>query len=112
MRAKDLPHALPVQAVPDGDLFERQSLHGAQSKHVVRAGTRRVRVDRLDPDVQAEGLHDQQSDLQGDRAVACFEARKDGRLYARQARDALPAELQLAAPFLQDAAKLGCGTDG
>jgi hypothetical protein len=47
------------------------------------------------------------SHLQGDRAVAFFEARKDGRLYARQARDALPAEPQLAAPFLQDAAKLG-----
>jgi hypothetical protein len=92
VRAEDLPHALPVQAVPDGDLFERQSLHGTQPEHVVLARLWRMGADWLDRDVQAERLHDQQSDLQGDRAVACFEARKDGRLYARQARDALAAE--------------------
>jgi hypothetical protein len=90
--AEDLPHALPVQAVPDGDLFERQSLHGAQPEDVVLARLWRVGADWLDRDVQAERLHDQQSDLQGGRAVACFEARKDGRLDARQARDALAAE--------------------
>jgi hypothetical protein len=92
VRAEDLPHALPMQAVPDGDLFERQSLHCTQPEHVVLARLRRVGADRLDPDVQADRLHDQQSHLQGDRAVACFEARKDGRLYASQARDALAAE--------------------
>ncbi len=112
MRAEDLPHALPVQAVPDGDLVERQSLHGTQPEHAVLARLWRVGTDWLDRDVQADRLHNQQSDLQGDRAVACFEARKDGRLYARQARDAFPAEPQLAAPFLQDAAKLGRGVDG
>jgi hypothetical protein len=92
VRAEDLPHALPVQAVPDGDLFERQSLHGTQPEHVVLARLWRVGADWLDPDVQAERLNDQQSDLQGDRAVARFEARKGGRLYARQPRDALAAE--------------------
>ena len=112
MRAEDLPHALPVQAVPDGDLFERQSLRGTKPEHVVLARLWRVGADWLDRDVQAERLHDQQSDLQGDRAVARFEAGKDGRLYARQARYALAAEPQLAAPFLQDAAKLGRGVDG
>jgi hypothetical protein len=92
VRAEDLPHALPVQAVPDGDLFERQSLHGTQPEHVVLARLWRVGADWLDSDVQADRLHDQQSHLQGDRAVGCFEARKDGRLYARQPRDALAAE--------------------
>jgi hypothetical protein len=83
VRAEDLPHALPVQAVPDGDLFERQSLHGTQPEHVVLARLWRMGAVWLDRDVQAERLHDQQSDLQGDRAVARFEARKDGRLALR-----------------------------
>lgn len=92
VRAEDLPHALPVQAVPDGDLFERQALHGTQPEHVVLARLWRVGADWLDRNVQAERLDDQQSDLQGDRAVARFEARKGGGLYARQPRDALAAE--------------------
>jgi len=92
VRAEDLPYALPVQAVPDGDLFKRQTLHGTEPEHVVLARFWRVGADWLDRNVQAERLHDQQSDLQGDRAVARFEARKDGGLYARQARDALAAE--------------------
>lgn len=112
VRAEDLPHALPVQAVPDGDLFERQSLHGTQPEHVVLARLWRMAADRLDPDVQTDRLHDQQSHLQGDRAVARFEARKDGGLYARQARDTLAAEPPLAASLLNDVAKLGRGIDG
>ena len=80
------------QAVPDGDLFKRQTLHGTEPEHVVLARFWRVGADWLDRNVQAERLDDQQSDLQGDRAVARFEARKDGGLYVRQARDALAAE--------------------
>jgi hypothetical protein len=72
VRAEDLPHALPVQAVPDGDLFERQALHGTQPEHLVLARLWRIAADWLDPDVQADRLDDQQSHLQGDCAVACF----------------------------------------
>jgi hypothetical protein len=75
MCAKDLPHALPVQPVSDGDLSS------------VSPSTARNRAPQA-------------------REYDMF------RLYAREARDSLPAEPQLAAPFLQDAAKLGCGIDG
>jgi len=112
VRAEDLPHALSVQAVSPGDLFERQALHSTQPEHLVLAGARSVGVDRLDPDVQAESLHDQQRSLQRDRSLATLEIGEHGRLHASQARYALPAEPQLAAPLLQDAAKFGRRTDG
>jgi hypothetical protein len=58
VRAEDLPHALPVQAIPDGDLFERQPLDGTKPEHVVLARLWRMGADWLDPDIQADCLHD------------------------------------------------------